>query len=95
MLRGSSAGPAAAPGGPRTLRVTFRRSQSLEGDRHRLSELVELLSRFQGEDRFVIVVEAAGIARYQLDFPNNFTRVCRELQQELVTRLGTGSWTVS
>jgi hypothetical protein len=95
MPRGSSAVPAAAADGPHTLRVTFRRSQSLEGDRHRLSELVELLSRFKGEDRFVIVVEAAGIARYQLDFPNTFTHVCRELQQELVTRLGTGSWTVS
>ena len=95
MLRRSSAEPAAAPAGPRTLHITFRRSQSLEGDRRRLSELVELLSRFQGEDRFLIVVEAAGIARYQLDFPNNLTRICRELQQELVTRLGTGSWSVS
>jgi DNA polymerase-3 subunit alpha len=77
-----------------TVRITFRRSRSLDADRRRLAELVGLLSRFEGEDRFEIVVEANGTARYQLDFPSNRTRVCRELQAELTQRLGAGAWRV-
>jgi DNA polymerase-3 subunit alpha len=93
-----AAGEAPAAGavpGPRTLRLTFRRSQSLEADRRRLSDLVDLLSRYPGEDRFVIVVEAGANARYELDFPNNRTGICRELTVELGQRLGTGNWQVT
>ena len=61
----------------------------------RLADLVELLSRFEGEDRFEIVVEANGAVRHQLEFPNNRTRACRELQVELTQRLGAGTWRVS
>ena len=57
------------------LRITFRRSQSLDADRKRLAALVDLLSKFEGDDRFEIVVEANSHSRYQLDFPNNRTRV--------------------
>jgi hypothetical protein len=83
-----------APRRPRTARIVFRRSRSLEADRHRLFELVELLSGFTGDDRFVIVVEANGKARYELDFPNNYTRICRELTSKLDQRLGAGAWQV-
>ena len=93
--------PAAAPiaqpsPGPKTTRllVTFRRSHSLEGDRRRLSDLVDLLERHSGADRFVIVVEAPGQPRYQLDFPNSTTRICQELKNELSQRLGAGYWRV-
>jgi DNA polymerase-3 subunit alpha len=78
----------------RTARVTFRRSRSLEADRHRLYDLVQLFARFEGEDRFEIVVEAKGSALYQLDFPNNHTRICRELKALLDQRLGSGAWTI-
>ena len=61
---------------PRVLRLTFRRSQSLDADRRRLAELVAVLSKYEGDDRFEIVVEANSHARYQLDFPNNRTRIC-------------------
>jgi len=87
------AAPATA-GSPRTIRLTFRRSPSLEGDRRRLGELVELLSEYDGEDRFEIVVEAAVGPRYQLAFPNNRTRICKELQRELTMRLGASGWKV-
>ncbi len=83
-----------APARPRVIRLTFRRSQSLDADRKRLGELVQLLSKYEGDDRFEIVVEANSHARYQLDFPNNRTRICRELQAELTQRLGTGGWKV-
>ena len=42
----------------------------------------------------VIVVEANASARYQLDFPNNHTRWCKELQTELTQRFGAGAWQV-
>ncbi len=90
--------PAAAspePPRPRVLRLTFRRSQSLDADRRRLAELVAVLSKYDGDDRFEIVVEANSHARYQLDFPNNHTRICRELQGELTQRLGQGGWKIA
>ena len=76
------------------LRLTFRRSQSLDADRRRLAELVAVLSKYEGGDRFEIVVEANSHARYQLDFPNNHTRIRRELQGELTQRLGQGGWKI-
>jgi hypothetical protein len=72
----------------------FRRSASLDADRRRLAEIVDILSRRPGEDRFEIIVEANGSTRWQLDFPNNRTRVCPELQAELTQRLGQGNWKV-
>jgi hypothetical protein len=83
------------PPRPRVLRLTFRRSQSLDADRRRLAELVAVLSKYEGDDRFEIVVEANSHARYQLDFPNNRTRICRELQTELTQRLGQGGWQIA
>jgi hypothetical protein len=92
--------PAAGDGHPtvvdlpryRTLRITFRRSGSLDSDRRRLAELVDVLGRYAGEDRFEIVVEAAGIARYQLDFPNNRTSLCPQLERDLTERVGPSNW---
>ncbi|MEJ5198602.1 MAG: OB-fold nucleic acid binding domain-containing protein, partial [Anaerolineae bacterium] len=83
-----------APAGPKKVLITFRRSASLDGDRKRLAEIVELLSRYPGDDRFEVIVEANGSARWQLEFPNNRTRVCKELQAELSQRLPAGSWRV-
>jgi len=87
--------PPPAPPGPKTLHITFRRSASLDGDRKRLAEIVDVLSKFTGEDRFEVLVEANGSARWQLDFPNNRTRVCKELQAELAQRLPAGAWKVT
>jgi len=92
------AAPAAArvapAAGPRTVHITFRRSASLSGDRQRLAEIVEVLTKYEGEDRFEIVVEANGTMRWQLDFPNYHTRICRELQTELARRLDVRSWRI-
>jgi hypothetical protein len=78
----------------KTVRINFRRSQSLEADRRRLNDLVELLSSYEGGDRFEITLLVNGKARYQLAFPNNTTCVCRELNAELSQRLGSGGWSV-
>ncbi len=85
--------PPERPSG-RTITLTLRRSHSLEADRRRLTELVDLLTRFQGTDRFEIIVEANGRRRYRLDFPNHHTHICRELLAELAQRLGAGAWQV-
>jgi DNA polymerase III subunit alpha len=90
----SSPAAPATPAGPRNVRITFRRSQSLESDRKRLSDLLDLLAKFEGPDRFVIIVEANAAARYQLDFPDNHTRWCKDLQTELTQKFGAGAWQV-
>lgn len=85
---------APAPALPRTLKLKFRRSHSLDADRKRLNALVDLLEKYPGEDRYEITLEAGGKACYQLSFPNNRTRICRELQTELTQRLSAGGWSV-
>ncbi len=96
MPAASTAAPPPPPTGrPRTIILTLRRSHSLEADRKRLAELVDLLETYPGEDRFEIVIEANGKQRYQLGFPNHHTRVCRDLLAELTARLGTGGWSLA
>ena len=85
--------PTAEKQAPRLI-VTFRRSHSLDGDRRRLSNLVDLLQRYQGQDRFVVIIEAPGQARYQLDFPNSTTGICKGLKRELTEQLGAQNWRV-
>ena len=79
----------------RTARIIFKRSRSLDADRKRLYELVQTLSGFEGDDNFEIVVESNGAERYQLDFPNNRTKICRELTNILDQRVGPGAWTIN
>ena len=93
-LPGATTNPKSEIRNPKSIKLAFRRSASLGADRKRLAEIVDVLSKYQGEDRFEIIVEANGSARWQLDFPNNRTRVCRELQAELTQRLGPGGWKV-
>ena len=93
------AGAVAIPEAPVTpaaqrLRVTMCRSHSLDADRRRLSDLVDLLEKYEGTDRFIIMIEAPGQASYQLDFPNSQTRICKELRAELSQRLGVNHWRV-
>jgi hypothetical protein len=85
--------PSAAPLPP-TLKLTFKRTANLENDRKRLHDLLDLLGRYPGDDPFEIVVSVNNGPRYQLDFPNNRTRICRELQGELSQRLGAGAWRI-
>jgi hypothetical protein len=81
-----------APPAWRKLCITFRRCGSLETDRRRLADLVSALERYPGDDRFEIIVEAPNGPRYQLDFPNNRTRLCSQLESDLTERVGAGNW---
>ena len=55
-----------------------------------LGKVYELLQRYPGEDLFSIYVENGSEGRVQLDFPNDTTRHCVELEQELRILLGAG-----
>ncbi|MDH7486991.1 MAG: DNA polymerase III subunit alpha [Anaerolineae bacterium] len=78
---------------PRQIEITFRRSPDREADLHRLSQVYELLRRYQGQDRFTLRVEADGHV-WQLSFPNETTGYCAALEEELVKLLGTGTVSV-
>jgi DNA polymerase III subunit alpha len=80
------------PAAPPRLVVMFRRSHSLDADRKRFSDIIDLLEKYPGTDHFVIIVEATGQPRYQLEFPNMYTRICRELKNELTLRVGAQCW---
>jgi DNA polymerase-3 subunit alpha len=75
---------------PQRLIVTIRRSGDHQVDVERLRLLHQLLTEFQGANRFkfhLVGGKQAG-GNLELDFPNDRTRYCPELTQELVSMLG-------
>jgi DNA polymerase-3 subunit alpha len=72
------------------IHVTVPRSGDMEEVIQRLGKVYELLQRYPGEDLFSIYVENGSEGRVQLDFPNDTTRHCVELEQELRVLLGAG-----
>ena len=63
------ANPQPAIRNPKFVRLAFRRSASLDADRKRLAEIVDVLSKYQGDDRFEITVEANGSSPLAARFP--------------------------
>jgi DNA polymerase III alpha subunit len=84
-------GPSPAPTGSVHLHVSIPRSADLEQTIRQLGRLYELLSSYSGEDRFSLYVENGKQSRVQIDFPNNSTRFCTELQQRLTSMVGAGT----
>ena len=60
----------------------------------RLGQIYDLLLSFRGEDCFSLYVENGGQGRIQIDFPNDTTGHCLELEQQLRTLVGAGSVSV-
>ena len=85
------------PSGP-LLAISIRRSGNHATDVERLNLIYELLtaSDFMGNDRFQfhLLGDTRGGDNLELVFPNNRTRVCPELLQELVSILGPDCYTV-
>lgn len=77
--------------------ITIPRSGDHQSDIAKLNLVYELLtnSGFQGDDsfKFHLVGGAPGAGKLELAFPNNRTRYCPELTQELVSILGPGCYT--
>ena len=74
----------------RWVKVYFRRSDDAEKDRRKLRKLHGLLKSYPGGDRFTIVIEDDRHA-YNLEFPNDTTAHCADLERDLVTLVGEGN----
>jgi DNA polymerase-3 subunit alpha len=77
--------------GPVHLHVTVPRSDDLEQVIRRLGKIYDLLQRYSGKDRFSLYVENGRRGRVQIEFPNDTTRYCVELDQQLRALLGAGT----
>jgi DNA polymerase-3 subunit alpha len=80
--------------GPLHLQITLTRSGNQEQDIQRLGQVHDLLQQYKGGDRFSLYL-ADERKRVQLDFPNDTTGYCLELEQALVQMLGAGAVRVS
>jgi DNA polymerase-3 subunit alpha len=78
------------PKGPLHLHITLARSGDQERDIQLLGQVHGLLQQYRGEDRFSLYL-ADEHQRVQLDFPNDTTGYCLELEQALVQMLGAGA----
>jgi len=76
--------------GPLHLQITLTRSGDQEQDIQRLGQVHDLLQQYKGGDRFSLYL-ADERKRVQLDFPNDTTGYCLELEQALVQMLGAGA----
>jgi DNA polymerase-3 subunit alpha len=75
---------------PRHLHITVYRTADSQSDRKRLRSVYELVTSYQGHDTFSFFIPN-GQGRLQLDFPNDTTHYCTELQQKLAKMLGTAA----
>jgi DNA polymerase-3 subunit alpha len=83
--------PSPPPVGPVHLHVSISRSGDLEQTIKQLGRLYDLLSSYSGDDRFSLYVENGKQGRVQIDFPNNTTGFCTELETKLRSMVGTGT----
>jgi len=72
----------------RTVRVTLTRSGEQAQDMQTLREIHSLLVEHPGPDRFVIHLTSIAGGAVELGFPNDTTRYCPELAQELAAIVG-------
>ncbi len=76
---------------PVHIHVTVARGPDMAQATQRLGEAYDLLTSYSGDDRFSLYVENGGQGRIQLQFPNDTTRHCLELEQKLREMLGAGT----
>jgi DNA polymerase-3 subunit alpha len=84
--------PAPGPSlGPVHIHICIPRSRDLGQVTQRLGQIYDLLQSYHGEDHFSLYVENGGRGRVQIDFPNDTTGYCSELEQRLDALVGTGT----
>jgi DNA polymerase-3 subunit alpha len=71
-----------------TVCVTLRRTDQQAQDKQRLREIHELLTAYDGKDRFVIRLTDGSGGGVELRFPNKATGYCPELHRELDALVG-------
>jgi DNA polymerase-3 subunit alpha len=77
------------PQGPLHLHISIPRNRSLEQVITKLGQVYDLLQSYPGEDHFSLYVENGDQGLVQIDFPNDTTGYCAELEQELRAMVGT------
>ena len=73
------------------LHISVPRTRDLQHLIQRLGRVYDLLQSYQGEDRFSLYIENGGQGRVQIDFPNDKTHHCPELEQQLRALVGMGT----
>jgi DNA polymerase-3 subunit alpha len=89
--RAADSFPTATPPGRVHMHISIPRSQDLEQVTTQLGQIYELLQRYPGEDHFSLYVENGGMGQVLIDFPNDTTKHCAELEQQLRSLLGGGA----
>jgi DNA polymerase-3 subunit alpha len=73
------------------LHISIPRSQDLEQVTKQLGLVYDLLQSYQGQDRFSLYVENGGRGPVLIDFPNDTTGHCTEMEQKLRELIGVGT----
>jgi DNA polymerase-3 subunit alpha len=73
------------------IHIGLPRTHDLEEVITRLGRIYELLKSFQGHDHFSLYVENGGKGRVQIDFPNDSTGYCQDLENKLRELVGSGT----
>lgn len=91
--RGEGVDPPQAPSaaGPRTVHVTLQRSREQGEDKRALRQVHNLMTGYEGSDRFVIQLIGGPDGDVELRFPNKGTSYCPELLKDLEALLGKGA----
>jgi DNA polymerase-3 subunit alpha len=76
---------------PVHIHISIPRSPNLEQLIKQLGQIYDLLQSFPGEDHFSLYVENGSQGRVQIDFPNDTTGHCVDLEQGLRTLVGAGT----
>ena len=80
--------PPQSPPPLRTISVTLPRSGEQDRDVQRLRQVHSLLVDHPGQDRFTIRLTGGANGSVELAFPNDTTRYCPELTQQLIAIVG-------
>ncbi len=83
--------PPSPPQGMLHLHISIPRSPDLELVIHKLGQIYDLLQSYPGEDHFSLYIENGGQGRVRIDFPNDTTGHCAELEQRLRTLASAGT----
>ena len=78
---------------PRQLTITLRSTGDHERDKRRIKTLHGLLTAQHGRDKFSFQI-FENSKGYLIDFPNDTTRICPALLEQLKKLIGEESWRV-
>jgi DNA polymerase III alpha subunit len=73
------------------LHISIPRSQDLEEVTRQLGLVYDLLQSYPGQDHFSLYVENGGQGQVLIDFPNDTTGHCAEMEQKLHELIGVGT----